>query len=81
METHICVLGSSGLATEFLKNMVLPGIGQFTVVDDAIVTERDFGNNFFVNREDLARQRAEVCCQLLCELNPDVVGTFNISSP
>lgn len=81
METHICVLGSSGLATEFLKNMVLPGIGQFTIIDDVPVTERDFGNNFFVNREDLGRQRAEVSCRLLCELNPDVAGTFTISNP
>lgn len=35
---HILVLGTSSAVSETLKNLVLPGIGKFTIVDNAIVT-------------------------------------------
>ena len=60
MEAKICLLGSSGVGTETLKNLVLPGCGDVTIVDDAIVTEGDLGNNFFVTVEDVGKPRAEV---------------------
>ena len=62
-----CVL-SSGPVTEFLKNMILPGTGKqgvdldgkkingiIRIVDDAVVTKRDLGNNFFVAYEGIGR--------------------------
>ncbi|KAJ2846666.1 hypothetical protein GGI22_006185, partial [Coemansia erecta] len=33
--SSVCVLGSSALASESLKNLVLPGIGEMIVIDDA----------------------------------------------
>ncbi len=50
------------------------GAGQFTILDPAIVTEADLGVNFFLEEEDLGASRAECCCRLLQELNPDVTG-------
>jgi len=76
MEAKVCVIGSSPCASETLKNLVLPGIGQFTVVDDAVVEEADFGNNFFLEQGDLGKSRAEAVSRLLQEMNPDVRGTF-----
>ena len=32
--SHIIVIGSSSAGTETLKNLVLPGVGKFTIVDD-----------------------------------------------
>eukprot|EP00405_Crypthecodinium_cohnii_P039630 CAMPEP_0206541038 /NCGR_PEP_ID=MMETSP0325_2-20121206/9369_1 /ASSEMBLY_ACC=CAM_ASM_000347 /TAXON_ID=2866 /ORGANISM="Crypthecodinium cohnii, Strain Seligo" /LENGTH=524 /DNA_ID=CAMNT_0054038889 /DNA_START=519 /DNA_END=2093 /DNA_ORIENTATION=- len=81
MESHICCLGSSAVATETLKNLVLPGIGRFTVVDSAAVEAADLGNNFFLEEADLNKSRAEAVCRLLQELNPDVVGAFLNKSP
>eukprot|EP00398_MALV-I-01_sp_L67-1_P000990 gene990-342_t len=75
----VCVLvgeGSGALATETLKNLVLPGIGEFIFVDGAVVTERDLGSNFFVEGEALGQSRAECCTRLLKELNPDVQGNY-----
>ncbi|KAA8650939.1 hypothetical protein EYZ11_001845 [Aspergillus tanneri] len=70
--------GVSGVAgVETLKNLVLPGIGGFTVVDPAVVTESDLGVNFFLEEGSLGKPRAEETCRLLRELNPDVDGSFH----
>ncbi|EKV15812.1 Ubiquitin-like activating enzyme (UlaA), putative [Penicillium digitatum] len=69
--------GVAGVAgVETLKNLVLPGIGGFTIVDPAIVTESDLGVNFFLEEESLGKSRAEETCRLLKELNPDVEGQY-----
>ncbi len=60
MESRICVLGATAVGTETLKNLVLPGCGNITIVDDARVTEADLGNNFFVTEADVGGSRAEV---------------------
>ncbi|GLA62973.1 hypothetical protein AtubIFM54640_004110 [Aspergillus tubingensis] len=69
--------GVSGVVgVETLKNLVLPGVGGFTIVDPAVVTEPDLGVNFFLEEESLGKSRAEETCRLLRELNPDVDGSF-----
>jgi len=71
---HVALVNASASGTESLKNLVLPGVGRFTVLDAQPVTEADLANNFFVTREWLGKPRAEATCALLCELNPDVQG-------
>ncbi|KAL2222255.1 hypothetical protein M432DRAFT_540833 [Thermoascus aurantiacus ATCC 26904] len=67
---------SGVVGVEALKNLVLPGVGGFTIVDPATVTESDLGVNFFLEEESLGKSRAEETCRLLKELNPDVDGDF-----
>jgi amyloid beta precursor protein binding protein 1 len=74
------LLGTSSAGTETLKNLVLPAIGRFTIVSDAYVSERDFGNDFFVTRNDLGRPKAEVVAELMVEMNDDVKGSHINSS-
>lgn len=81
MEAKICVLGSSAVATETLKNLVLPGIGHFTVIDAARVEAADLGHNFFLEEGDLGKCRAEAACRWLLEMNPDVQGTHLERNP
>ena len=50
------------------------GIGQFSILDPAIVTEADLGVNFFLDESDLGKSRAQGSTRLLNELNPDVQG-------
>lgn len=71
----ICVLGSNCVASETLKNCVLPNIGQFTMIDDSKVSIEDCGNNFFVTQDDIGKNRAEVVTQWLLEMNPDSTGS------
>jgi hypothetical protein len=76
--SHILLInsGSGVVGVETLKNLVLPGIGNFTIQDSAIVSEADLGVNFFLEEEHLGSYRAEVTRNLLKELNPDVEGHF-----
>lgn len=76
-ETHILLVnnGSGVTGIEALKNLVLPGIGQFSILDPAIVTEAALGVNFFLEDESLGKFRADETVRLLEELNPDAKGT------
>jgi amyloid beta precursor protein binding protein 1 len=60
MQAHILVVGAGATATETLKNLVLPGIGRFTILDAELVTAADLSNNFFVTHEYLGKPRAQV---------------------
>lgn len=79
--SRVVVFGSSALASETLKNLVLPGIGEFVVVDDAVVEQDDWLTNFFVSEpaNDERRSRAQCIVQGLCELNPSVQGSAIVS--
>lgn len=92
-QTSVAVIGSSALATEILKSLVLAGIDNYKIFDDAKVQESDTGNNFFVTQDDLQKQRGEVVTKYLnvsdCyhaqnnkfqELNPLVNGSFTCRS-
>ncbi|KAF3941830.1 hypothetical protein ABW19_dt0209676 [Dactylella cylindrospora] len=73
---HILLINATAAGTETLKNLVLPGIGRFTIVDNGVVTHEDLGTNFFLDDSSIGLSRAQKTCELLCELNPDVKGDF-----
>ena len=75
-EAHVLLLNTSPgvVGVEILKNLILPGIGNFTIVDDELVTEADLGVNFFLAEDSLGRSRAEESYKYLQELNPEVHG-------
>ena len=66
--------GPGVVGVEALKNLLLPGVGNFTIVDEAEVSEKDLGVNFFLEEESLGKSRAEETCKYLQELNPEVTG-------
>ncbi|KAJ1620086.1 hypothetical protein T492DRAFT_1080434 [Pavlovales sp. CCMP2436] len=80
-QCKLCLLNGSATGTELLKNLVLPGVGSFTVVDGATVTARDLGNNFFLEEAHIGRPRAECVTALLQELNEHVRGSFVSENP
>ncbi|KAI0290928.1 hypothetical protein B0F90DRAFT_1782013 [Multifurca ochricompacta] len=70
---RVLVIGASATATSILKNLVLPGIGHFTLLDHATVSPADAGNNFFLQgTTSIGRNRAEEAVRLLSELNDNV---------
>ncbi|KAL7933570.1 hypothetical protein V8C35DRAFT_322490 [Trichoderma chlorosporum] len=69
--------GAGTVGVETLKNLVLPGIGKFTIADDAVVQDVDLGVNFFLDESSLGKSRAQCCTELLLELNPEVDGVWN----
>ena len=66
--------GTGVAGVETLKNLVLPGIGQFTIVDATVVSQADLGVNFFLEEESVGKFRADETVRLLGEMNPDVKG-------
>ncbi|XP_011308267.1 NEDD8-activating enzyme E1 regulatory subunit [Fopius arisanus] len=78
---HICLINATGLGTEILKSLVLPGIGAFTIVDGKKVSQEDIGANFFLDADSVGKSRAQVATQLLVELNQDVRGDYIDEGP
>lgn len=66
---HVLLIQADAVGAETLKNLVLPGIGSFTILDDHRVSADDLGNNFFVTVDSLGRPRAEVRLSSLLPLN------------
>lgn len=78
--SSVCIIGASATGSEVIKNLVLPGIGEFTLVDSRLVSEDDLSGNFFLQEEDLGTSIALAVCANLLELNPDVSG-YAITQP
>lgn len=73
----VCVVTASATGTETLKNLVLPGVGAFTLVDGTTVTVRDYGANFFLtpNAAPVGAPKAAAAVAALGELNTASTGT------
>ncbi|XP_022100909.1 NEDD8-activating enzyme E1 regulatory subunit-like [Acanthaster planci] len=78
---HVCLINATATGTEVLKNLILPGIGSFSIVDGNKIKGEDIGNNFFLDKDSLGRSRAQITTELLLELNSDVRGDFVEESP
>ncbi|XP_015279753.1 PREDICTED: NEDD8-activating enzyme E1 regulatory subunit [Gekko japonicus] len=78
---HVCLICATATGQEILKNLVLPGVGSFTVVDGSQVTGEDVGNSFFLQRSNIGQNRAQCTTELLQELNSDVSGNFVEENP
>ncbi|XP_059164934.1 NEDD8-activating enzyme E1 regulatory subunit-like isoform X2 [Physella acuta] len=74
--SRVCLINASATGTEIMKNLVLPGIGSFTIVDGNKVQGEDVGNNFFLTVDSIGKSRAQTATELLSELNEDVSGDF-----
>jgi len=64
-----------------MKNLVLGGVSDYTIVDGAKVEMRDLGNNFLVDTDSLGQSKAECCSRLLQEFNESVSGRFIAETP
>jgi NEDD8-activating enzyme E1 regulatory subunit len=80
-EASILLINATAAGTEALKNLILPGVGFVTVLDDKLIEERDLGNNFFLTQDEIGKSRAETTLNHLLELNEDVQGSFLHEAP
>ncbi|CCG81238.1 putative Ubiquitin-like activating enzyme [Taphrina deformans PYCC 5710] len=74
--SRLALLHGTAVGTETLKNLVLPGIGSYTIIDGQTVTAQDTGVNFFLDVDSVGASRAQKTCEYLQELNADVVGSY-----
>lgn len=71
---NVAILGAGYLSACVVKNLVLPGMGKFVLIDSRMIDEADLGNNFFIRSSAKGKGRAEEVLQNLLELNPEVKG-------
>lgn len=72
---RVLIISARATSTSILKNLVLPGIGHFTILDHETVSYADAGNNFFLEGFDsIGKNRATEAVRLLAELNDSVEG-------
>lgn len=74
MNAKILLVQADSVGIEALKNLVLPGVGHFTILDDFIVNAKDLGCNFFFTEESIGKPRAEIATAMLSEMNEDTKG-------
>jgi len=77
----VALINAGATGTEILKNLVLPGVGSFTIIDGNNVKASDLGNNFFLDFKSLGSSRAKAATELLKELNEWVDGTAVAQDP
>ena len=73
------MIGATATSTSTLKNLVLPGIGHFTVLDPNDVAVEDVGNNFFLEVESIGRSKAVETSRWLSELNDGVDSAAEVN--
>ncbi|KAJ3214764.1 NEDD8-activating enzyme E1 regulatory subunit [Dinochytrium kinnereticum] len=78
---RVCLLNGTATGTEILKNLVLPGIGSFTLVDGKTVDGSDVGCNFFLEQSSIGKKRAKCAAELLGELNEEVAAHHSDEDP
>ena len=74
--SKLLCLNSDSLSSEILKNLILSGVGEVTIIDTAKITQDDIKTNFFVDADDIGKSRGEIILKNLLELNPDVKGNY-----
>jgi amyloid beta precursor protein binding protein 1 len=72
--SRVLLLTSTATSTSTLKNLVLPGIGHFTILGSELTRPEDVGNNFFLEVESVGKNKAEEAVRLVGELNEGVDG-------
>lgn len=71
--SHVCLINANVVGTEVLKNLVLPGIRAFTIIDNQYVTEDDADSNFFLCMDGtIGQSRGKIAAHYLLEINDDV---------
>lgn len=72
--SKVCLVNATSTGCEVLKNLVLPNVGGFTIIDGAKVAAEDLSANFFLEESDVGELRASAATRVLLELNVSVEG-------
>lgn len=70
--SDILVSGMNGLGLEIAKNVILSGVKSVTVHDYKNCELADLSSQYYLDAEDVGKNRAETCWSKLAELNPYV---------
>ena len=72
MQSKVAVVQLTAMHVECLKNTILAGVGQVTIIDPDPVTAYDLGFNYFLREEDIGKPKGPAAAARLQQLNPHV---------
>lgn len=67
--SNVLISGLGGLGVEIAKNVILGGVKSVTLHDNKLTKISDLNCQFYLNDNDIGKNRAKSCCQKLSELN------------
>lgn len=68
-KSDVLISGMGGLGLEVAKNVILAGVKSVTLHDETNATIQDLSSQFYMSEDSVGKNRAEVCCHHLSELN------------
>jgi molybdopterin/thiamine biosynthesis adenylyltransferase len=71
----VIVAGAGALGNEALKNLALLGVGHLFVCDTDTIETSNLTRSCLFRLRDVGRHKAEVACERVVDLNPDVRAT------
>lgn len=75
--SNVLISGLNGLGVEIAKNVVLGGVKSVTLHDTKNATMSDLSSQFFLRKEDIGKNRAEITTPRVAELNTYVPVNCN----
>ncbi|XP_025206612.1 ubiquitin-like modifier-activating enzyme 1 [Melanaphis sacchari] len=67
--SDVLISGLGGLGVEVAKNVILGGVKSVTLHDSVVCTYSDLSSQFYLTESDIGKNRAEISCPKLGELN------------
>lgn len=67
--SDVLISGLGGLGVEVAKNVILGGVKSVTLHDSVACTYTDLSSQFYLSESDIGKNRAEISCPKLAELN------------
>ncbi|XP_003746538.1 ubiquitin-like modifier-activating enzyme 1 [Galendromus occidentalis] len=67
--SDVLISGLGGLGVEIAKNVILGGVKSVTLHDTKPVSNLDLSAQYFLTKDDIGKNRAEVSCPRVAELN------------
>jgi ubiquitin-activating enzyme E1 len=92
--SSVLISGLGGLGVEIAKNVILSGVKGVCLHDKKAVTQMDLAAQYYLSDKDVGRNRAQVSCTPLAELNnyvsvstykgeltPEYIEQYQVSTP
>ena len=80
-ESKILIIGIDGAGSECLKNLVLAGLGNITILENKKVNKLLIETHFYLTNDDIDKNMADIALKYFSEMNPNIKLTKDINDP
>ena len=79
-KSNVLISGLNGVGLEIAKCVILGGVNSVTLHDNNVCKLDDLSTQYYLTEADIGRNRAEVSCPKLAELNPYVKVIYDTNN-